>query len=417
MKVLYFHQHFSTLEGASGTRSYEFARQLIACGHEVTMVCGRHSADGLNYSNETSGKVDRREINGIKIIQFALNYSNYDNFFRRSISFIHFALWSLYIAFKEDYDLIFATSTPLTAGIPGIGIKTLRWKKPFVFEVRDLWPELPKAMGVIKNPIILSLISILEWSCYHMANSCIGLSPGIIHGIKRRSQKGKPITMIPNGCDLHLFHPGSRKDLNLPGVMPNDKVAIYTGAHGMANGLDAVIDCAAILKKLNRSDIKIVFIGDGILKPHLENRVKEERLDNCLFFDPLSKTEIAKILSSVDIGMQILANVPAFYYGTSPNKFFDFIASGLPVLINYPGWMADLTTENECGIVVPPNNPRAFADALMELADNSEKRYSMGKNACQLAKSKFDRAILSRQFVSWLETSHDNFHNHNKAHQ
>lgn len=281
MKVLYFHQYFSTPRGAGGTRSYEMARRLIERGHEVTMVCG------------SSGSGD--------------------------------------------------------TGISG-GFRH-------------------------------------------------GRRSGVVDGIKRRGIADKNVVMIPNGCDLELFM--AKKS----GRTGKEFKAIFTGAHGIANGLDAVLDAAGELKKRGRDDIRLLFIGDGKLKLALKERAVSENLDNCLFLDPIPKNKMPDLLQQVDAGMMILANVPAFYYGTSPNKFFDYIASGLPVINNYPGWLAGMITENRCGIAVPPENPGAFADALEYLADNRDKAAEMGRNARMPAERDFDRIRLADRFVDWLDTA------------
>ncbi|MCI1785950.1 MAG: glycosyltransferase family 4 protein [Bacteroidales bacterium] len=400
MKVLYFHQYFTTPKIGGGTRSYEFAERLIQRGHEVTIVCG---GDQKRFGLPATAKKDiyRGAIDGIDVIQISLPYSNSDSLMKRTRTFLSFAWEGIKIAMHEQYDLLFATSTPLTAGIPGIIAKWFRGKK-FVFEVRDLWPALPKALGM-RNPIALWGMSVLEKLSYHTADACIGLSPGIKDGIVRCSQPGKKIGMIPNGCDLKIFKPGRREDLDLAGVSHNDTVAVFTGAHGIANGLDAILDAAKVLLKRGRSDIKLCFIGDGKQKPEMVQRAKNEGLDNCLFFDPEPKLLLSKIVSSADIGMMVLANVPAFYYGTSPNKFFDYISAGLPVLNNYPGWLADMINENDCGVVVEPNNPEAFADGLIKLADDSELRKKYGRNSRMLAESIFDRNKLGDLFVDFLE--------------
>lgn len=399
MKVIYFHQHFTTPALGGATRSYEFAKKMIAQGHEVTMVCGEMAK--LNLPSTGSKGIFRGNVEGIDVVQIALPYSNNDSVMKRAFTFVKFAWKGIRLALTENYDLLFATSTPLTAGIPGIMAKWLR-RKPFVFEVRDLWPELPKALGM-KNPFLIRGMSFLEWLSYHCADACIGLSPGICEGIRKRSQQGKNIEMIPNGCDLGIFQPGERDKLVLEGIKPTDKVAIFTGAHGIANGLDRVLDMAEVLKKKGREDIKCVFIGDGKVKQALRERCKKENLGNCLFFDPMSKIQLNKIMSSADMGMMVLANVPAFYYGTSPNKFFDYISSGLPVINNYPGWLADLIRENECGEEVPPEDAEAFASSVIRLADDVELRRKYGKNARMLAERSFDREKLAGRFVAFLE--------------
>lgn len=401
MKVLYFHQHFTTPALGGGTRSYELSQELIKHGHKVTMVCGKSSKLVLPETRKKG--VFRGDVDGIDVIQLDLPYSNHDGFMKRSWVFLKFGWASVRVALKEEYDLLFATSTPLTAGIPGVVMKIFR-RKPFVFEVRDLWPELPKALG-LKNPILLWGMSLLEWASYKAADSCIGLSPGICEGIAKRSKKGKPIDMVPNGCDLDIFKPGKRSELQLEGIMPSDIVSVFTGAHGMANGLDAVLDAAAELKKRNRNDIILAFIGDGKLKPKLIERAKAEGLDNCRFYDPMPKTKLNAVVSNSDIGLMILANIPAFYYGTSPNKFFDYISSGLPVLNNYPGWLADMINQHQCGEAVPPADATVFADALVKLADNPDLRKTYGINGRKLAESEFAREKLAKKWINCLEAT------------
>ncbi|OCY31928.1 glycosyltransferase WbuB [Acinetobacter pittii] len=400
MKILYFHQHFSTPKGSAGIRSYAMAQSLIRNGHQVTMVCGSFGAGQTGLTQPFNKGVRRGVVDGIDIIEFELPYSNSLSFLKRILIFLSFAFKSIKVALTEQYDIVFATTTPLTAGIPGIFAKWLR-RKPFVFEVRDLWPELPKAMGVIKNPIVLWMMSVLEWTSYHSADRLVGLSPGIVDGIIKRGIAPEKVASIPNGCDLDIFA-SERQPWRPAGVKETDLMAIFTGTHGLANGLNAVLDAAVELKARQRTDIKLVLVGDGMQKKALIERAEKLQLDNVVFHDPVNKAKLAGLMSSADIGLQILANVPAFYYGTSPNKFFDYISAGLPVLNNYPGWLAELITKEQCGFAVPPENPKAFADALEQAADQREQLNQMGKNGQQVAKEQFNRSILSQKFSDWV---------------
>jgi len=400
MKILYFHQHFSTPKGSAGIRSYAMAQSLIRNSHQVTMVCGSFGAGQTGLTQPFDKGVRRGVVDGIDIIEFELPYSNSLSFLKRILIFLSFAFKSIKVAFTENYDVLFATTTPLTAGIPGIFAKWLR-RKPFVFEVRDLWPELPKAMGVIKNPIVLWMMLVLEWVSYRSADRLVGLSPGIVEGIKKRGVLPEKVASIPNGCDLDIF--AQEHETWRPAeVKSTDLMAIFTGTHGLANGLDAVIDVAVELQKRGRDDIKLVLVGDGMQKKPLVARAQQLKLANIVFHDPVNKTKLAGLMASADIGLQILANVPAFYYGTSPNKFFDYIAASLPVLNNYPGWLAELITEKKCGFAVPPENSQAFADALEYAADHRDELVIMGRNAQELARSQFDRQDLSQTFSDWV---------------
>ena len=245
-------------------------------------------------------------------------------------------------------------------------------------------------------------MGVLEWLAYKSAHGLVALSPGIKRGITRFNIPNTRVAMIPNGCDFNIFETQD-KTWQPEGVNDADLVALYSGTHGMANGLENVINAAQELKLKNRDDIKIVLIGQGKLKSSLIEQAKKLELDNIIFLEPVDKAKLAQLMKRADIGMQLLANVPAFYYGTSPNKFFDYISAGLPVLNNYPGWLADMINDTKCGVAISPDDKIAFADALIHLAENRELLPEMGVAAKKLAKAQFDRENLSSEFVKWLE--------------
>lgn len=402
MRILYVHQYFGTPEGNCGTRSYEMARALIIAGHDVTMVCASsdRSATGLS----TPFVKGRREgqVDGIRVIEFALGYSNNDPLFTRAWRFSIFAKRAIWTALSESYDLLFATSTPLTAAVPGIAAKVFR-RKPFVFEVRDLWPELPRAMGMT-NPVLLGAMGLLERAAYIMADEVIALAPGIRDGVARTGFRNERISLIPNGCDFDLFAaaaPVKPSEQYSEMIAPDDFVAVFAGAHGKANGLGAVIDAGRVLQERGRRDIKLLLIGAGTEKRQLKRDA--EGLETVCFADALPKRNVAALIRGADAGLQVLANVPAFYDGTSPNKFFDYLAGGRPVIINYPGWLAELVREQHCGWAVPPEDPEAFADALVAAANDRDDTEQRGEAAAALGTRMFAREALANTFVGTLE--------------
>jgi glycosyltransferase involved in cell wall biosynthesis len=378
------------------------ARALIRSGHAVTMVCGSYLQGTTGLTTPFLNGRRRGVVDGIDVIEFELKYNNSMGFVQRIAVFLKFALDSISVALREKSDVVFATTTPLTAGIPGIFAHLLR-RKPFVFEVRDLWPELPRAMGVISNPTLLWLMSWLEWASYRSADRLIGLSPGIVDGIAARGVNRALISLVPNGCDLSLFDTAERA-WRPDGILPNQLLAVYTGTHGDANGLDSVLHAASELMIRRRDDIRIVLVGEGREKPALKQRALQENLSNVLFLDPVPKTQLSGLMRGADIGLQTLRNVPAFYYGTSPNKFFDYIAAGLPVLTNYPGWLAEIIDENACGYAVPPDDPIAFADALIDAANDRAKLKQKGERSLALARNRFAREELAKEWVSILSS-------------
>src|SRR5690606_1548837 len=165
----------------------------------------------------------------------------------------------------------------------------------------------------------------------------------------------------------------------------------------------SVLDMAKILLRQGESNIKILFVGRGKEKGRLIDRVRNEKIVSCFFLNRVSKYELNNIMNRANVGLMVLKDIPAFYYGTSPNKFFDYISSSLPVVNNYPGWLADMIIETECGKVVPARNPSAFAEALIYLSKNPDVCREMGKNARLLAESQFSRVDLAAEFVDFIE--------------
>lgn len=401
MKLFYIHQHFATPKGAAGVRSYQMARRMVERGHEVTMLCGRGTDGQSGLEGPFLRGMRRGQVEGINVIEVDLSYSNRDSFLKRTRTFLSFMMRTSRLVLTEPFDLVFATTTPLTVGLPGILGRWLR-RKPFVFEVRDLWPELPRAMGVIRNPVALWAMGVLEWASYRSAHRLIGLSPGIVAGIEHRGVASDAIAMVPNGCDFDIFA-APAEPWQPAGVTDDQFLAIFAGAHGLANGLDAVLDAAAALKQADRDDIRIALVGSGMCKEALKERAVSEELDNVLFLDPVRKTELVGLFRRADVGLQVLADIPAFYFGTSPNKFFDYIAAGLPVINNYPGWLAGMIEQSQCGIAVPPGDPQAFAAALMRMADDRAATRSMGERARALAEREFARDRLGDKWACWVE--------------
>lgn len=407
MHVAYIHQHFSTTRGATGTRSYEMSQRLLRAGHQVTMICGAYEAG--DQRADSRQRVTQCAIEGIRVLRIAEPYANRMGFARRLLAFGRFARTATHVVAKLDADLVFATSTPLTVGIPGMkGAKCLR--VPFVFEVRDLWPELAIALGVLKNPFLKWYTRRLERDIYRASARIVALAPGIKDGICRTGYPSERVTVIPNSCDVDLFRPSDEVLVDPRFGSADEFRLVFTGAHGLANGLDAVLDAAAELKRRDVKGIRFVFIGDGGQREALMHRSRIADLDPMItWVPPIPKTELAQLLPRMDVGMMILKNVPAFYYGTSPNKFFDYISSGLPVLNNYPGWIAELIARNRCGVVVPPDDPQSFADAVIRLRGNRHELAELGRNARRLAETQFSRNLLGDQLLALLESAYQEF--------
>ena len=404
MKILYVQQHFATGRGEAGVRGYNLVRTLADRGHDVTVVCGHNWRD---QSLQTDGArwVSEREIEGFRVVQIGVFYSNHQSFIKRLWSFFLFGFLACWQVMRRDADLIFASSTPLTVSIPALFGRIFK-VTPYVFEVRDLWPDLPIEMGIIRNPLVKRVLYLWEWVAYRFAWKLVALAPGIKDVIAQRANIDPAhIAMIPNGSDTENLRPlGRATRTHLP-IGENVFALGYTGTHGVANGLDAVLDAAAVLKRRGVKEIAFVLIGDGREKSRLMQRADAEELDQVCFVGLFNKAQYNQVLAELDVGMQILSNVPSFYYGTSPNKFFDYLAVGKPVLVNYPGWMSDLVTHHDCGVAVPADDAEAFADAVEKLSTERDRCSRMGWAGRALAESQFSQQKILAELAQFIEES------------
>lgn len=392
MHILYIHQHFATPEGSTGTRSYEFARRWVKAGHEVTLITGHYDIGGLQVNK---GVYQRQTIEGINVIVVGNRYSNKQSYFRRIISFLTFCILSIYAGIRtKGVDVIYATSTPLTVGIPAMAIKWVK-RIPFVFEVRDQWPEIPIKLGIINSRFLIKILLWLEKTIYKSCSHIVALSPGQAEGIKSVLVDKKPITVIPNSCDIDVFRPDIDGCAIRERLRWGDKlVFLHTGAMGKVNGLEFVIDTAERLKDNN--DILFILIGDGNQKTSLESEVEKLGLTNVQILSSVPKRELAEFYAAADVGLVIIGNYPIIEHN-SANKFFDSLSAGKPVLINYSGWQRKILEESEAGFGCDLCNPDQFVEKVLYMNSHRHQIKQMGQNARRVAVEKFDRDKLAQQ--------------------
>lgn len=390
MHILYIHQHFAIPKGSTGTRSYEFARRWVATGNKVTLITGNYDVGGLNPGNAL---VQKLTIEGIEIIAVGTRYSNKQSFFRRVLSFFCFILFSVYAGLRTaGVDVIYATSTPLTVGIPAILLKWLK-RRPFVFEVRDQWPEIPIEMGVLRNKALIRVLLWLEKAIYKRSAAIVALSPGMAEGVRSALKQEKPISVVPNSSDTDRFRP----DIDGAGIREEKGwtercVFLHAGAMGRANGLDFLVDAAEKLRD-NRT-IHFVLMGDGSEKRALKRRVERLGLNNMEILDSVAKSELPEYFAACDVSLVIFADYPILEHN-SANKFFDSLSAGKPVLLNYSGWQRDVLENGQAGFGCKRCNLEEFVEKVLHLTSNKELRSQMERNARRIAEEKFDRDALA----------------------
>ena len=401
MRILYIHQYFATRRGRTGTRSLEHARAMQARGHGVTMLI---SSAQLCDDEIPPGRgvIRRGTIDGIPVIVLHVAYDQRMGYFRRIAAFVKFMLLACWVVLSGPrWDLIYASSTPLTIGIPALAGKLCR-SIPYFFEVRDLWPDIPVALGVIKDGALAGALRVAELLIYRHARTIVAANRDMARVIGRKTGNRKPIVVVPNACDVDLFNPDLRDGEFRRAYGLEDKViCIHAGPFGKVNHLECVLDAAELLADDSR--LSFVLIGEGKEKLHLEVLAAERDLPNVLFLDAIGKKDLASVLADCDIGLMTVIPVPELEWNCS-NKFCDYLSSGLPVVLNYQGWHGRLLSDHECGLSAAQGDSEAFAEAIGRLAGDADLRAGYSRGARRLAETVLNRRNVVAPLLDELKT-------------
>ncbi|MBN1910107.1 MAG: glycosyltransferase family 4 protein [Pirellulales bacterium] len=393
MRVLYLYQYFSTPEMAGGTRSYEIARHLVSRGHEVHMV-----TSDLRGGSTTWRETDEA---GIRVHWYPVANQQHDNYPKRLRAFVRFAWAAARRAASLPADVVFATSTPLTIALPAVWAAR-RKKVPMVFEVRDLWPEMPIAVGALRSRVSIAAARQLERFAYRNAEHIIALAPGMKEGIAATGYPSDRITVIPNMCDLHRFQVEEQQGFAFRRARPwllDRPLVVFAGSLGFANGVDYLARLAAATRTRD-PEIRFLVIGlhrggDKIRRVARELGVLEQNF----FVEPtIPKSEMPSLLSAADISTCLLLNIRELWTN-SPNKVFDALAAGRPVAINHQhGWLADLIRETGCGLVLDPEDVNSAAEMLISSIRDNAWQANARIAASRLARERFNRDTLVAQW-------------------
>lgn len=399
MHILLIHQAFVALDEPGGTRHHELARYFAEHGHRVTII-----ASPISY---LTGKarhlkipwVEKQTDGELITILRAYTYpSLHRSFAYRMISFFSFMVSSFVIGLGvKQVDLVWGTSPPIFQSLTAWALARLK-RTPFLFEVRDLWPAFAVAVGVLRQPILIRLSEWLEGFLYRRANLVVVNSPGFVQHVQSRG--AHRVELVPNGTDTTMFNPlVDGKAFRRAHGLEDKFVALYAGAHGLSNDLEVLLVAAKRLQP--RKDITIVLLGDGKDKPALQAQAAREGLDNILFLPPIPKLEMPSALAAANACIAILKPLE-LYKTTYPNKVFDYMATGKPVLLAIDGVIREVIENAGAGIPVPPGDPDALAAAILRLADNPKVAHRMGEQARLYMETHFDRASLASKFMDLM---------------
>lgn len=393
-KILYINQYFKHPSEPGITRSYWIALELIKHGYEVTMLAHRNVQ--LKHIDDAQ-PVEIQYVDGIKVIYIRNAYSNDMGVWARVWSFLKFMFKSTRYAIKEkDIDLVIATSTPLTVAFPAL-LRKLFKNTRYVFEVRDLWPEAPIQMGALKNSLLIWLLRKFEEITYKNAEHVVALSPGMQEGVTKYIDREKT-SMIPNMAKIDQFWP-REKNVELMesmGLSKESFKAIYFGQMGRSNDIPFIVDAARKVHTNKKENIEFLFIGHGTMWNKANNIKNNEGLTNIHIFERKPMDEISEIVNFCDVALVTFSDIPILKTN-SPNKLFDALSAGKPVIVNSNGWTKKMVEKYKCGFYVKSSDE--LVDVLKTLSYDHQLREEMGKNARNLAENKYDKSILCDQFA------------------
>jgi glycosyltransferase involved in cell wall biosynthesis len=398
MRLTYLHQYFATPEMHGGTRSFELARRLVAMGHDVNMVTSdTQPPPGARGWRET-------QESGIHVHWLPVPYSNAMDYRERIRAFGHFAVNSARRAMQLGGDVVFATSTPLTIAIPGI-LASRRRHVPMVFEVRDLWPALPIAVGALRSRPAITAARLLEKAAYAGASHIVALSPGMKAGVEAAGVRPEKITVIPNLCDPERFRVPASVGQAFRATHPwlgERPLVLYAGKLGVANGVSYLVQLAAHLRRLD-PEVRVLIMGGGREAPALRALAAELGvLEQNLFFLPsVPKAEVPAVLSAATLATSLFSAVPGLQ-DNSANKFFDALAAGRPVALNYGGWQAELLEAEGLGLLLPPGDPEAGAREVARRVRDVQWLAGTGARAARVGDERFSADAAAHRLAEVL---------------
>jgi len=381
--ILLIHQAFVELDKPGGTRHYELARCLTERGHRVTIIASSVSylTGKVETSSSSSSDTCGKDAN-LTILRAYSYTALHRSFVHRIFSFLSFMVSSYMIGLKvKEIDLVWGTSPPIFQGVTAWLLARSR-NIPYLLEVRDLWPAFAVEVGVLRNRLLIKASEWLECFLYRHADRVIVNSPGYITHVQARG--ARKIDLVSNGSDVQMFDPyASGTAFRQTNGLEGKFIALYAGAHGMSNDLRVILQAA---KRLEHSrDIAIVLVGDGKEKIPLVNQATKMGLENVYFLPPVPKSEMREVLAAADACIAILKPI-SLYSTVFPNKVFDYMAAGRPVILAIDGVIREEVDEAGAGIFVPPGDAE-----------------SMGQRGRSHVEANFDRKTLAKKLTIILE--------------
>lgn len=404
MHILFVTDNFPPEVNAPATRTFEHCREWVRAGHRVTVItCAPNFPQGKIYEGYRNRLWQWERIDGIGVLRVWSYITSNAGFLKRTIDYASFMMTAAPAGlFVRNVDLIVATSPQLFAPCAALATGFCK-RRPYVFELRDLWPESIKAVGAMRNARVLGWLERLEMFLYRRSTHVVAVTNAFKQNLIERGIPPDKISVVMNGVDLSRFKPRPRnKALSERLGLDGKIVAGYVGTHGMAHGLGTLLEAARLLQQTSGcGDIRLLFLGDGAEKSALQKQAQDLRLTNVVFLPSVPRSEVAEYWSLLDIAIIHLKRTPLFET-VIPSKLFECMAMGLPVLHGVAGESAAIVEGEGCGLTFPPEDAIALASHIQRLAFDVDARAELARRATA-ASAHYDRTAQAASMLAILE--------------
>lgn len=402
MRILFLCQYFPPEMGAPAARTFEHARCWVKAGHTVTVVCGKpNHPDGVIPARYRGPLLYREDMEGIRVLRCWLYATPNRGVFKRSIAFLTFMFSAMFFGSfaSGKCDVVVATSPQLLCALAGYVVSLFK-RKPFVFEVRDLWPKQIIDLGAVRNRLVIGLLQWAEMFLYRRAKAIVTVAPATLDEIAARGIPREKLFAVTNGINERFFKPQERSGpLRELYGWGTDTVVMYIGTHGLSQGLTTIIEAAEMLQE--HKDIRFVFAGQGAEREMLMDLAHSKHLQNVQFLPMQSKERMPDFYAAADICLVPLKKRDYFLYNI-PSKMFEIMACARPIILGVQGQALKILRDADAGVAVEPENAEAYADAILRLADDPEARSRLGANGREFAVNHYTRKVKADLYLSYL---------------
>tara|TARA_Y100001935_G_scaffold181986_1_gene150746 strand:- start:10575 stop:11804 length:1230 start_codon:yes stop_codon:yes gene_type:complete len=402
MHILFLTDNFPPEGNAPASRTFEHAREWYKKGHKITVITSAPNfPEGKVFDGYKNKFLSIEEIEGINVWRVKTYIASNKGFYKRILDFISFMISSfLFGIFVKKPDVVIGTSPQFFTVISAWAIAKFK-RKPFIFELRDIWPASITAVGAMQDSFIIKLLEKAELFLYEQADLIISVTKSFKLELEKRGVLPTKIMYVPNGVDLEKIKP-LPKDESLSNKynLDNKFVAAYIGTHGLAHSLEHIVEAAEILK--DHKDLKIVFAGGGAVKENIKSLVNQKCLKNVVMIPAQPKDQMRKLWSLCDVSLVTLKDKELFKT-VIPSKIFESMAMQKPVIISIPnGESTKIVESNNCGVVIPPENEVALSEAILTLKKNKALLGELGNNSLK-ASQEYNRKVLACKMLSYIE--------------